>query len=449
MAIKLDDLDALLGYEPETHSLKGLPSLAKPSALQPSPKELASSPTRIPSVNPQPEVQPPNQMPSVMPTAGTVSTMQAGPQASIPSIDTSAAPNLQKPQQGFWSKLGHGLEKGAEIAGDVFAPGVTAMIPGTQLNKEIEAKRQARLAGENAETGLKQQQTEGLRQENQPMQWKPLGSDQSMDVTRKEWLPLEENREREQAAQTGETERLTEQEQREAEREKAAGERQTQGETFAQGAETQREAATEKGRQESEAASEKRLEETISGENSRLIASLKQKGDTSPFMRGLAENAAKDVATANGADFRFRSMNDSYPRALKGDQQAMLNLLANHIGMTMGLQKGARITKDILNEATKSTPWLAHVSAKFDDRGYLSGLTLTPEQMGQMMELAKTQRGDAWQQVRDSAGQAGVGNEVKYPDDLAGGGVRVQQNSKGEFRYSNDGGKTWQAGKPK
>lgn len=30
----------------------------------------------------------------------------------------------------------------------------------------------------------------------------------------------------------------------------------------------------------------------------------------------------------------------------------------------------------------------------------------------------------------------------------AGGGTRVQQNSKGEFRYSKDGGKTWQAGKP-
>jgi hypothetical protein len=141
-------------------------------------------------------------------------------------------------------------------------------------------------------------------------------------------------------------------------------------------------------------------------------------------MRTLAENAAKDVATANGADFRWRSMNEAYPKALKGDQQAMVSLLTNHIGMTLGMQKGARITKDILNEAQKSTPWLQGVKAKFDSDGYLSGITLTPQQMEQMIGLAKDQRANAWQQVSDSARQAGVDKEASgmIPKDLRSGG---------------------------
>jgi len=40
---------------------------------------------------------------------------------------------------------------------------------------------------------------------------------------------------------------------------------------------------------------------------------------------------------------------------------------------------------------------------------------------------------------------SGKGGEGPAP---SAGNVRIQQNSKGEFRYSTDGGKTWQAGKP-
>jgi hypothetical protein len=141
------------------------------------------------------------------------------------------------------------------------------------------------------------------------------------------------------------------------------------------------------------------------------------------FSRGLSESAVKDVTTARAADFRYRTMNDSYPKALKGDQQAMLNLLTNHIGMTLGLQKGARITKDILNEATKSAPWLSRIASKFDKQGYLSGVTLTADQMKSMMDLAVQQRGLAWQQARESAQQAGVEDKIQFPKDLAGQGA--------------------------
>ena len=39
------------------------------------------------------------------------------------------------------------------------------------------------------------------------------------------------------------------------------------------------------------------------------------------------------------------------------NQQAMLSLLSNHLGMTMGLQKGARLNQALITEAQKSAPW--------------------------------------------------------------------------------------------
>jgi len=133
-----------------------------------------------------------------------------------------------------------------------------------------------------------------------------------------------------------------------------------------------------------------------------------------------AKQVTKDLVTARGADFRLRSMNSSYKDATeKNDQQAMLNLLTNHIGMTLGLQKGARITKDILHEATASAPWLQTVAAKFDSDGYLSGVVLTKPQMDSMMKLAHAQRHTAWQQAHDSASQAGLTDKVQFPKDFS------------------------------
>lgn len=84
---------------------------------------------------------------------------------------------------------------------------------------------------------------------------------------------------------------------------------------------------------------------------------------------------------------RLNIMQENAVHALNGDQQAMLSLLANHIGMTMGLQKGARITQTMYNEAMQSSPILGRILAHFDDRGYLSGVVLTPDQMRQMVDL--------------------------------------------------------------
>lgn len=100
--------------------------------------------------------------------------------------------------------------------------------------------------------------------------------------------------------------------------------------------------------------------------------------------------AAKAYAPAMDSAERFNVMAKNYEDAVKNhDQQAMLSLLANHLGMTMGLQKGSRLTRDIIKEAQTSRPWLQGMAAKFDKDGYLTGVTLTPQQMRQMVDLGR------------------------------------------------------------
>src|SRR5271167_3252462 len=69
-----------------------------------------------------------------------------------------------------------------------------------------------------------------------------------------------------------------------------------------------------------------------------------------------AKNAGEIYQPARDADQRYERMSADAPHALEGNQQAMLSLLTNHIGMTLGAQKGARITQQILDEAQKSAP---------------------------------------------------------------------------------------------
>jgi hypothetical protein len=130
---------------------------------------------------------------------------------------------------------------------------------------------------------------------------------------------------------------------------------------------------------------------------------------------------AKAYESYNAAKERFDVMMEALPDAEKGDQQAELNLLANHIGMTMGLQKGSRITQAIYNEAAESAPWLQRVEAHFDKDGYLTGVVLTPEQMQQMIKLAKVRLQkdrEAWQR-EIAASKTGYTSEgTDAPTDL-------------------------------
>jgi hypothetical protein len=113
--------------------------------------------------------------------------------------------------------------------------------------------------------------------------------------------------------------------------------------------------------------------------------------------------AAKKIVDTAQSDYlasltRQDTMHKNLASALKtGDQQAMLSLVANHIGMTLGAQKGARITRSVWDEAAASAPWWDTKMAKFfhtdqstGDRvfdGWKGGINLAPEQMQQMVQL--------------------------------------------------------------
>ncbi len=104
--------------------------------------------------------------------------------------------------------------------------------------------------------------------------------------------------------------------------------------------------------------------------------------------------AKNDLVQAEG---RSKTMDQNEQDALAGNQQAMLSLVANHIGMTLGAQKGARITRAVWDEAIQSAPWLEVKAARWfhtDENGdhifdgYKGGVTLTRDQIEQMVALA-------------------------------------------------------------
>jgi hypothetical protein len=85
------------------------------------------------------------------------------------------SPESAKP--GLWGKLEHGLAMAGNIAGDVFAPGVMANIPGTQMNRQINEEQN--VAGYEA---AKKEENEAKKTENeakalalkQPKNWEEI-----------------------------------------------------------------------------------------------------------------------------------------------------------------------------------------------------------------------------------------------------------------------------------
>lgn len=114
-----------------------------------------------------------------------------------------------------------------------------------------------------------------------------------------------------------------------------------------------------------------------------------------PLQGKIPPEVGKAFSTYQDSQSRYNIMQQNYKNATNSnDQQAMLSLLANHLGMTMGLAKGARINQAIIREAEQSRPWLQGMASKFDKDGYLSGVTLTPTQMDQMITLAHDRLGE-------------------------------------------------------
>ena len=131
-----------------------------------------------------------------------------------------------------------------------------------------------------------------------------------------------------------------------------------------------------------------------------------------PLAAPVAKELSTNIQPAVESDTRLKIMEENERAALQGDQQAMLSLVSNHIGMTLGQQKGAHINQAVWNEAVESTPFLARAAAKWGPDGFLSGVTLAPQQIHQMVELAKLRREQQWQQAEQAAGVYGVSLNV-------------------------------------
>lgn len=167
------------------------------------------------------------------------------------------------------------------------------------------------------------------------------------------------------------------------------------------------------------------------------------------FNLAIQSGALKDadkIYSQNWSDLKQRQgalslMEQNYQQALLGNQQAMVSLLFNHMGMTSGAVKGTRMNRASVEEAMHSTPWLSGVVAKWfhqDENGdYIfdglkGGVNLTKPQMEQMMELARD-RVAVQRQVLNTMSQApGFDTSTALPPGVAatGGFTATKQKVK-------------------
>ncbi len=129
----------------------------------------------------------------------------------------------------------------------------------------------------------------------------------------------------------------------------------------------------------------------LADSNHRAQAAIQKYKAEHPTEQKLPPQLAKTFGTYEQSQSRMDVMEKSYETMLRdpGNSNAMINLVTNHLGMTMGLQPGARITQSILNEAIRSGYIDERVEAHFGPDGILQGVVLSPRQGEQMVDLAK------------------------------------------------------------
>jgi ribosomal protein L18 len=304
---------------------------------------------------------------------------------------------------GIGGKILHGLSTAGNIAGNLFAPGMMLSAPGTQLNNAVRRgqaeKGLAGIAKEEqgdqdsaSKRGLEESQA---RHANVESDLAPATA--AADVTEKNaqaanLLHPQAKTEFEawQAQNPGKpiTDWLTAKAQAS---EKPLATKSTKEQLQAQlvDAQNKGDQATaqklQKQLKDIDPAGEQRFSFNV-GEAGKKDAERADKTDL-----GTKQAAFKAFSPGMDSAERLNVMTESAEKALKGhDQQAMLNLLANHLGMTMGLQKGARLNQALISEAQNSQPWLQGMQAKWDKDGYLTGVVLTPQQIKQMVSLGQS-----------------------------------------------------------
>jgi hypothetical protein len=153
-------------------------------------------------------------------------------------------------------------------------------------------------------------------------------------------------------------------------------------------------------------------------------------GQSVPLPPAIAATIGKEFGTAREAQTRLKIMQQNATDAYQGNQQAMVSLLMNHIGMTLGAQKGTRVAKSIIDEARQSTDWvdsklatIGHQDANGDFifDGPKGGINLAGGQIKQMVDLAKQRNDLQWQQVKDTGATYGVDLSGAVAQTQAGG----------------------------
>lgn len=153
-----------------------------------------------------------------------------------------------------------------------------------------------------------------------------------------------------------------------------------------------------------------------------------------PIPAAAQKEINSDLASARNMDRLESAQQDILDEATKRGQRGpmgggpylngpeSMQFVSNHIAMTFGGVKGARVGRDLIE---------AHIKARDLDQateaaaqGVLSGGVITYQQAQQMMGTAKINRSRMWQQARQAAEQYGVPDAVKMPSDLLGGGMQ-------------------------
>lgn len=174
---------------------------------------------------------------------------------------------------------------------------------------------------------------------------------------------------------------------------------------------------------------------------------LQQNGFNLAIQRG-ALGEANQIYMKNWEDLQKRVgaltlMEQNYKAATQpgpAQQQAMVSLLFNHIGMTSGAVPGSRQSRATIEEAEKSTPWIQGMIAKWfhydaaDDKyvfdGLKGGVNLTKDQMDQMVDLARNRVGVQRQVLQSMSEAPGFNGEPAPPGVSAIGGYNAGKPSK-------------------
>ena len=325
--------------------------------------------------------------------------------------------NPQKPQ-GFWQNVRHIAATIGNDVGNVLAPGEMSLIPGTQFHNALENKGNVReLAGlqnqDTAEsTAASENNLRGAQTGHQAEETNEMPSTQASELSLRGQQTREEGDEADALENPKPSYEIHDT---------------PNGPLFVNKATGQAQHLTVDGNPVGPKIATKTVQLEIAGkphqvlvndEDGSVIKDLGMSGEKPPTVnvnagaalgREERNDALKAYQPSLDSAERMNVMTESYVKAIKDhDQQAMLNLLANHLGMTMGLQKGARITKDLYQEAAHSTPWLQKVGAQFDKDDYLSGVTLNPNQMRQMVDLAQSRYQQDISKSRSTAQYLGV-----------------------------------------